>query len=244
MQSHAVLQDSDRDNVGCRQPDGLAVVIGPTDQEFPNQAKTFIHPNAMIKSSILLAFLLAGLHCSASAAPPMRGPLPEEQQQIIAEMAKRHLDFKRAVEVTKDGYQATTTTADKDLAAKLKSHLKYMSARLDSKAMVRRWDPAFVELVEYYDQLDTKITELEDGVRVVVTGKNADAVKVAQNHAKIVTGFTKEGDKAVEREHEPALAKPAATSEKKSPESDKVEREAAPKVEQKEAPKTTGAKGS
>jgi uncharacterized protein YdcH (DUF465 family) len=198
----------------------------------------------MIKPFILPALLLVFLPLSASAAPPMRGPLPEEQQQIIAEMAKRHLDFKRVVEVTKDGYQATTTTADKDLAAKLKSHLKYMSARLDSKAMVRRWDPAFVELVEYYDQLDTKITELEDGVRVVVTGKNANAVKVAQNHAKIVTGFTKEGDKAVEREHEPALAKPEANPEKKNPKSDKVEREVTPKVEQKESPKTPDAKGS
>lgn len=160
----------------------------------------------------------------------MRGPLPAEQQEIIAEMAKRHRDFKRVVELTEGGYQATTTTTDKDLAAKLKAHLNYMAARLDSKAMVRRWDPAFVELVEYYDQLDTKITELDDGVRVVVSGKTPDAVKVARNHAKIVTGFTQEGDKAVQREHKPALAEP----EEKKPEDAKPEPEAGPK---KDAPK-------
>jgi len=154
--------------------------------------------------------LLISSTLTLTAQPAMRGPLPDEQQEIIADMAKQHADFKREVKLNDKGYTATTTTTDKALAAKLKAHLKYMAARLDSKAMVRRWDPAFVELVEYYDQLDTKITELDDGVKVEVIGKNADAVKVAQNHARIVTGFTKEGAKAVEREHKPALTKEAA----------------------------------
>jgi hypothetical protein len=113
-----------------------------------------------------------------------------------------------------------------------------MAARLDSKAMVRRWDPAFVELVEYYDQLDTKITELDDGVRVVVSGKTPDAVKVARNHAKIVTGFTQEGGKAVEREHKPALVEPDAKAEdQKEPEEAKPE----PGAVRKDAPKHASA---
>lgn len=157
--------------------------------------------------------LLISATIPLAAKPAMRGPLPEEQREIIAEMAKRHADFKRVVVMSEKGYTATTTTTDKALAAKLKAHLKYMAARLDSKAMVRRWDPAFTELVEYYDQLDTKITELDDGVRVEVVGKNADAVKVAQNHARIVTGFTEEGAKAVERKHKAALPEQAAEND-------------------------------
>lgn len=195
----------------------------------------------MTKPSKLLACLLLCAPFHAFAAPPVRGALPAEQQEIIAEMAKRHRDFKRVVELTKDGYQATTTTTDKVLAAKLKAHLKYMAARLDSKAMVRRWDPAFVELVEYYDQLDTKITELDDGVRVVVIGKTADAVKVARNHAKIVTGFTREGDKAVQREHPTALAKPDAAADGKKKSGDaKIEPGAVPRDAPEVAPDSTG----
>lgn len=153
--------------------------------------------------------LFIGATIPIVAQPPMRGPLPVEQRKIIMEMAKRHDDFKRVVKMNEKGYTATTTTTDKALAAKLKAHLKYMEARLDSKAMVRRWDPAFVELVEHYDQLDTKITALDNGIRVEVIGKNANAVKVAQNHARIVTGFTKEGAKAVERKHKAVLTEPA-----------------------------------
>ncbi len=154
--------------------------------------------------STVLVFLGFSL-LAATAAPPMRGPLPEEQQAIIQEMATRHKELKREVEQTEDGYSATTTTENKELAGKLKAHLAYMEKRLESKAMVRRWDPAFVELVDYYDQLDTTITPLENGVKVVVKGKSPEAIKVAQNHAKIVSGFAKEGQKAVQREHAPAL---------------------------------------
>jgi hypothetical protein len=109
------------------------------------------------------------------------------------------------VVLTDDGYTATTTTENKELAAKLKAHLAYMEKRLESKAMVRRWDPAFVELVDYYDQLDTEIRPLENGVKVTVKGKSAEAIKVAQNHAGIVSGFAKEGSAAVQREHPAVL---------------------------------------
>jgi len=142
---------------------------------------------------------------TATGAPPMRGPLPDDQQEIIRELAARHLELKREVKLTDDGYSATTTTQNKELAAKLKLHLAYMEKRLDSKAMVRRWDPAFVELVEYYGQLETEITPLEDGVKVEVRGQNPEAIRVAQNHARIVSGFVREGQKAVQKKHPPAL---------------------------------------
>jgi hypothetical protein len=158
--------------------------------------------NARIVRIGSLAVCLLGLAAQvSSAAPGMGGPLPDEQREIIREMAARHQELKREVVLTDDGYTATTTTENKELAAKLKAHLAYMEKRLESKAMVRRWDPAFVELVDYYDQLDTEIRPLENGVKVTVKGKSAEAIKVAQNHAGIVSGFAKEGPAAVQREH-------------------------------------------
>jgi hypothetical protein len=154
-----------------------------------------------IRIGFLVACFFGPIRGLSSAAPGMGGPLPDEQREIIREMAARHQELKRDVAMTNDGYTATTTTGDKELAAKLKAHLAYMEKRLESKAMVRRWDPAFVELVDYYDQLDTEILPLENGVKVTVKGKSPEAIKVAQNHAKIVSGFVKEGQTAVQREH-------------------------------------------
>lgn len=136
---------------------------------------------------------------------PMRGPLPQEQQEIIHYLADHHKELKREVTLLDDGYEAKTTTKNKEVAAKLKQHFQYMEKRLDSGAMVRRWDPAFVELVKYYDQLTTKAEMLDDGIRVVVTGKTPAAVKVAQNHAKVVSQFAEKGMEAVQEEHAPAV---------------------------------------
>ncbi len=134
-----------------------------------------------------------------------RGPLPEEQQAIIHYLAEHHDDLHREVTLRPDGYEATTTTQNKELADHLIQHFKYMQKRLGSGAMVRRWDPAFVELVKFHDQITTDVEYLTNGIKVVIVGKTPEAVKVAQNHAQIVTGFTKQGAAAVRAEHPTAL---------------------------------------
>ena len=156
-------------------------------------------------SLILQVTLSCLLMFTAWGKEPMRGPLPAEQRAIIQFLADHHAELKRKVDMRKDGYAATTTTENKELAAKLKEHFAYMHKRLGSGAMVRRWDPAFAEFVEYHDRITTRIEQLENGVRVVVVGKTPEAVKVAQNHARIITGFTKQGAEAVHQEHKPAL---------------------------------------
>jgi hypothetical protein len=160
-----------------------------------------------------LALCFGLLTILAQADPPggkgrgkggMRGPLPAEQREIIHELAENHKKLSRKVTLTAKGYEATTTSEDADLAAKLKTHFRYMQKRLDAGAMVRRWDPAYAELTEYYDKLEVKVEELPDGLKVTVTGKNAKAVKVAQNHASIVTSFVKKGSKELPKEHDAA----------------------------------------
>jgi hypothetical protein len=175
-------------------------------------------------SSIILTILSYCFTSTGWCEEPMRGPLPDEQQDIIHYMAEHHNELRRTVELRKDGYEASTVTENKELAEKLKEHFAYMQKRLGSGAMVRRWDPAFVELVEYHDQLTTKVEILNNGLKIIVTGKTPEAIKVAQNHASIVTGFTKEGDKAVSREHKTALGKDKSVTkpENKDKEDQKV----------------------
>lgn len=134
----------------------------------------------------------------------MRGPLPVEQREIIHNLAENHKKLSREVKLTPKGYEATTTSDDAALVTQLKTHFRYMQKRLDAGAMVRRWDPAYAELTEYYDKLDVKVEELPKGLKVTVTGKTEKAVKVARNHASIVTSFVKRGAKELPEEHDAA----------------------------------------
>ncbi|WP_269526819.1 hypothetical protein [Coraliomargarita parva] len=138
-------------------------------------------------------------------AEPMRGPLPAEQRGLIHDMAQQHEAIERTVEMTETGYKATTTSQDAEIAASLKAHVKYMSERLASGAMVRRWDPAFVEMIEHHGDISVDVEELEDGIQVIVTGKTPEAILVAQNHARIVSDFAAKGPEAVQAKHAKAL---------------------------------------
>lgn len=152
-----------------------------------------------MKNLFRLSLLIACV--AAASAEPFRGPLPKEQQDIIHYMAQHHADFSRKVTLTKTGYKAVTTTKNKELVKKLHAHVAYMEKRLESGAMVRRWDPAYAEMVQHYKDLEPKITLIENGLEVTVIGKTPRAIKVAQNHANIVTSFAKEGFESVQRKH-------------------------------------------
>ena len=152
-----------------------------------------------MKTLSLIPILLAG--ALTATAESFRGPLPQEQQDIIHYMAEHHAELSRKVTMTETGYSAVTTTENKELVKKLHAHVAYMKKRLDSGAMVRRWDPAYAEMVEHYKDLDAKITPIENGLEVTVSGKTPRSVKVAQNHANTVTSFVKEGFPSLQREH-------------------------------------------
>jgi hypothetical protein len=76
-----------------------------------------------------------------------------------------------------------------------------MEARLKEGYSVRRWDPAFVEFLDHYDDLIVKIEEIEGGVAVEVSGKTPEAVAVARNHASIVSGFVEKGSRQSQEKH-------------------------------------------
>jgi len=135
------------------------------------------------------------------AADPLRGPLPEEQRALIRQLAAGHEQLERKVERIDDGYRATTTSADPKLAQALVTHVRYMKKRLGAGAMVRRWDPAFRELSQHSEHLETRLRVLENGVEVEVRGTTPEAVRAARHHATIVSGFVAEGAAAVRREH-------------------------------------------
>jgi hypothetical protein len=175
--------------------------------------KTGVHPlaqpGAFALWGISLLFLLLPLRAGGTEADTsFRGPLPKEQQDLIRDLARFHDRLTRRVVLTDSGYEAQTTTSDPELARKLKAHVAYMKKRLASGAMVRRWDPAFDELIQYHDQLEVTVEDRKDGIAVVVRGSSPEAIRVARNHARIVSGFVEKGPEAVQTPHSPALKAP------------------------------------
>ncbi|HWN95312.1 MAG TPA: hypothetical protein VNT99_09790 [Methylomirabilota bacterium] len=156
--------------------------------------------------------LMAALICAmaASVVRVQAQGMPPESRKNIHTLFSNHAKLTRTVEKTDKGYVATTESDDPQVVAALREHVKQMSARLESGLMVRRWDPAFAEYVEHYKDIKHRFEKTNKGVRMTVTGKTPAAIKVAQNHAAVISEFVKDGWSAHDRSH-PAVAQTKET---------------------------------
>jgi hypothetical protein len=147
--------------------------------------------------------LIAALSLSPLATQG-RG-MSAEARRTIHGLFDSHDKFHREVRETDTGYVSTTTSKDPALVKLLQAHVTQMEERLKQGLMVRRWDPAYEEFVRYYDEIDIRITKIENGISVTATGATAEGAKVARNHARIVSAFLRKGWSEHDKTH-PAVA--------------------------------------
>lgn len=174
-----------------------------------------------LHSLALLSIVGASLCSPAAAQGPGQGAGrgrgagggPGGFQEAIHTLFANHTKIKRTVELTKTGYKARTLSDDPVIASTLQKHVREMRERLGSGLMIRRWDPAFAELVEHYAEIDHEFKEVEGGVEMIATGTTPEAVKVIQNHARIVSGFVDKGPAQMHKSHARALDKSSAPTE-------------------------------
>ena len=173
--------------------------------------KALIPQRASLRALLLLGVSLAATPLVTSVV--LSQGMPPEARNNIHQLFNNHAAITRTVTLTKDGYVALTESSDPKVTAALRGHVQQMSDRLKSGLMVRRHDPAFVEYAAHYDNITHTVEPTAKGLKVTVTGKTPDAVKVAQNHASVVTDFASNGWAGHDRDHAKALtpaAKPAS----------------------------------
>ena len=144
---------------------------------------------------------------NAGKGGPGHGRMSDDFRGVIHSLFAEHEKVERSVELTDDGYRAKTTSKDPKVAAMLRKHVSQMESRLDGGLSVRHWDPAFVELRDHYDDMSITLEKIDDGIAVSVVGKTPEAIAVAQNHAKIISGFVKKGDEQMHATHAAVVAK-------------------------------------
>ena len=146
----------------------------------------------------LMAFTFAASACAQQGAS--RG-MPAAAKEQIHALFDNHSKIHRDLKITNTGYTATTESADPKITAALQKHVQQMQERLKSGLSVRRWDPAFAEYCDHYTEMDHEFANTAKGVSMTVTGQNPAAIKIAQNHAKVVSAFAAHGWSEHDKEH-------------------------------------------
>jgi hypothetical protein len=163
-----------------------------------------------MKPSVSRILLLTTLiSCSTALLPSARGQGRGAGgrggfQAAIHTLFANHEKIKRTVEMTDTGYKARTVSDDPEGAKTLRKHVQEMRERRGGM-MIRHWDPAFAELVEHYKDLEHEFREVDGGVEMIAKGKTPEAIKVAQNHARIISGFVEKGPAQMHQTHARAL---------------------------------------
>lgn len=154
---------------------------------------------------ILACLVLSAFNLSAQPHGKGNGHAAEDFRGVIHSLFAEHDNFVRKVELLQDGYRAETTSESSDSAKLLQKHVTQMKERLESGLGVRHWDPAFAEFRAHYKDMVIEVKNIENGVAVSVTGRTPEAIQVAKNHAKLVSGFIDKGESEMRATHPPAL---------------------------------------
>jgi hypothetical protein len=137
----------------------------------------------------------------------MAGLSREEHAIVMRLLHNRRLIDRDVQEIKHNnkevGSIANTTSESANVADALKQHLNQMHARLPDgpKRVVRNCDPLYRELFDRYDEIETTITTLKNGVSVSQIGENDCAIALIKKHRSTVTGFVERGGAEVMSTH-------------------------------------------
>lgn len=82
---------------------------------------------------------------------------------------------------------------------------------MEKKQPLRLWDPLFAVLFQNADKVTMMVENTKNGVKIVETSEDAYVVKLLQEHAKVVSGFVKDGMSGMHVSH------PAPQKDTKAP---------------------------
>jgi hypothetical protein len=140
--------------------------------------------------------------------------MPPEARQNIHTLFDGHDQVQRELILTETGYEAVTESTNAVIASALRGHVQQMQERLDSGLAARRWDPAFAEYRAHYNDIHIMIEPTDQGVKVVARGETPEAIRVAQNHARVINEFVDEGWSAHGETHAAVLTSESGDNDK------------------------------
>ena len=125
--------------------------------------------------------------------------------------AKDHQDFfflldhrdsiRRTVKNLPNGVETVTESDVEEVASMIQTHVEAMYDRLEHANPIRMRDPIFREVFANAKKIKMDVQHTDHGVRVKETSDDAYAVKLVQEHAKVVSLWIKNGYSEVPKNH-------------------------------------------
>lgn len=117
----------------------------------------------------------------------------QKHQADIGTLLDNHQAIQRQVTLLENGFSATTTSSNPEIACTLQTHVTDMKARFAKGRGIRSWDKVYALLFAYREQINVDYQMLPNGVTSMVTTDNPQLVEALHAHAYAVSGFVAQG---------------------------------------------------
>lgn len=124
-----------------------------------------------------------------------------EDRDIFHYLLENHEKISRRVKNLDNGVETITESDDAKVVEKIQEHVASMHGRMKDVRRLRMWDDLFVKIFEHADEIEMKVTNTKNGVKVVETSDNPEVAKLIQQHAVVVSGFSKYGFGEARKNH-------------------------------------------
>ena len=120
----------------------------------------------------------------------------QKHQADIGTLLDNHQNIERHVKLLDNGFSATTTSSNPQIAHTLQIHVNDMKARFAKGRGIRSWDKVYALLFAYREQINVDYQILTNGVTSTITTENPQLIEALHAHAHAVTGFVAKGREA------------------------------------------------
>jgi len=126
-----------------------------------------------------------------------------EDRDIFHFLLESHDKITRTVKPLDNGVETITESTDPAVASKIREHVASMKRRVEDGRPLRMWDELYREIFKHSDKIKMEIKNTENGISVTETSDDQYVVKLIQEHAKVVTGFSERGFEEARENHIP-----------------------------------------
>jgi hypothetical protein len=145
---------------------------------------------------------LAAAGCGGRGTPNMMrdgmmGSASGADMSTYMELFARHSEIRRTVEKIPGGVRTITESDAPELAAQLQAHVASMFEHLDRRAEVTCMSRSLPTLFRNASGYQRRLTTTHKGLVVTETSADTRLVQAIREHAHEVTGFVREGMKAM-----------------------------------------------
>ena len=128
------------------------------------------------------------------------GGAARPEAQVIHFLIENHESLERTVEEIPGGVRTRTVSTEPEIIDAVRTHVRQMVDLIHGGGRIRNWDPLFREIFAQREAIVMEIQDIEGGVEVVETSKDAEVVKLIRAHAVKVEEFVARGIEAYREE--------------------------------------------